>query len=77
MKTQSEIEALLSQWYGPAEMNEVLFMDEGDLWTEHESLGACQPSPNLDAAMDGVWLLLSSKSIPKRECRIDAVKKDV
>lgn len=76
MKTQSEIEALLSQWYGPEEMNKVLAMDYAALWTEFGLLTVCQFSANLSSALNGVDALLSlHESLPKRECKIDLTKK--
>lgn len=60
MKTIPEIEALLSHWYGPQEMNKVLTMSKEELCAEADSLLVCQPSSNLSDAANGILLLIET-----------------
>lgn len=77
MKTQSEIEVLLSQWYGSTDVQRILMMDEAELWAEHKRLSEYQFSLALDAAMDGVWMLRSVYSNAKPTVRINLTKRPV
>lgn len=77
MKTQSEIEDLLSNWYGPEGVARVLAMDEVQLAAEIHWLLSCQPSRALYLAAGGVIALEEIAKAARPTVRINLTKRPV
>lgn len=77
MKTQSEIEILLANWYSPEMVIKVLDMTAGQLSAEVDRLLSCQPSRALYLAAGGVIALEEIAKAARPTVRINLNKRPI